>query len=114
MAEFLEAYRLTNINEGGYVNDPTDSGGETYCGISRKNFPNWQGWKIVDGYKPITKGDTIKDVILEGLKKSFYKNNFWDKCKLDFEDNQELANNIYDTAVLEGVSFALKNKNDIA
>ena len=27
--------------EGGYVNDPSDSGGETYCGIARNSNPNW-------------------------------------------------------------------------
>ena len=37
--------------EGYYVNDPSDSGGETYCGIARNSNPKWQGWKIVDKHK---------------------------------------------------------------
>lgn len=34
--------------EGGYVNDPDDSGGETIFGITRKNFPSLKLWNIVD------------------------------------------------------------------
>lgn len=34
--------------EGGYVNDPDDQGGETYCGIARKHHPGWPGWQTVD------------------------------------------------------------------
>ena len=33
-------------NEGGYVFDPDDSGKETYCGISRANFPKWEAAKL--------------------------------------------------------------------
>jgi lysozyme family protein len=37
---------FTLRNEGYYVNDKDDSGGETYRGISRVNFPKWAGWAI--------------------------------------------------------------------
>lgn len=37
--------------EGGYVNDPDDSGGETIFGITRKNYPNLRLWSIVDKTK---------------------------------------------------------------
>ena len=40
-------------HEGGYVDDRDDRGGETYRGISRNNFPDWKGWKKIDGFKPV-------------------------------------------------------------
>ena len=51
--------------EGGYVNDPSDSGGETYCGIARNSNPKWEGWKIVDAHKPLKWNQKIQDSILE-------------------------------------------------
>lgn len=35
-------------NEGGYSNHPSDYGGETIYGISRKYHPNWLGWKYLN------------------------------------------------------------------
>lgn len=37
--------------EGGYSCNPSDAGGETYFGISRRNNKTWSGWKIIDGEK---------------------------------------------------------------
>ncbi len=35
-------------HEGTWSNDPNDTGRETVFGVSRGNFSNWAGWKIVD------------------------------------------------------------------
>jgi len=43
-------------HEGGYANHSADKGGETYRGITRKNNPNWQGWKYIDEVKRTGKG----------------------------------------------------------
>ena len=40
MADFLKAFNKIIVNEGGYVNDKDDKGGETFMGITRKNHPN--------------------------------------------------------------------------
>ena len=48
MSDFNIAYAKTGHAEGGYANNPDDSGGETVQGISRNNFPKWRGWMIVD------------------------------------------------------------------
>ena len=40
---FDRAFVTTMQSEGGYVNNPKDPGGETYMGISRNNYPHWQG-----------------------------------------------------------------------
>lgn len=96
MAEFLSAYRIVRKNEGGYVNDPNDKGGETYCGISRNNYPDWKGWKIVDNEKPLKKGALIDNAELEGLVAQFYKQTQWDVMRGDFITSQEVATYIYD------------------
>lgn len=52
--------------EGGYVNDPNDSGGETIFGITRKNFPALKLWNFVDhvnNKKTIKLKDHIDEVI---------------------------------------------------
>ena len=51
MAEFKISLQKTFAHEGEYVNDPNDSGKETYRGISRANHGNWDGWFVVDQYK---------------------------------------------------------------
>ena len=38
MANFDEAYDMVLANEGGYSNDTTDLGGETYKGISSRYY----------------------------------------------------------------------------
>ena len=108
MADFKIAFGITNKNEGGYVNDPADYGGETYCGISRHNFPKWLGWLIVDEHKPLRREQIINDEGLEVLVEEFYKSNFWNPINGDNIPNQDLANQVYDMAVNSGVHQALK------
>ncbi len=52
--------------EGGYSNDPYDSGGETKYGISKRSYPNLD----------------IKNLTLEQAKE-IYKRNYWDKIDGD-------------------------------
>lgn len=40
MADFNLAIPIVLANEGGYVNDPLDPGGETKYGISKRSYPN--------------------------------------------------------------------------
>jgi len=108
MANFKIAYGKTNKWEGGYANVAGDNGGETYAGITRKNFPHWKGWGIVDRRKPLKNGAIISDSALEGLIHDFYKTEFWDKIGGDNIEYQELADQLYDQAVNGGVPSALK------
>lgn len=96
MAEFLHAYKRTAQYEGGYANVEDDKGGETYAGISRKYYPNWEGWKIVDANKPLKRGEFIKSVYLDSLIRLFYKREKWDTIKGDYIDDQLLADFLYD------------------
>lgn len=102
MAEFLNAYKRTAVHEGGYANVKGDRGGETYKGISRVNYPNWEGWKIVDENKPLKQNAVIKSDKLNGLVSTFYKRNFWDKIKGDYITDQPIADFLYDYFVHSG------------
>lgn len=51
MADFLTAYIPLKSFEGGWCNVAGDAGGETYAGIARNFFGDWQGWAIVDAAK---------------------------------------------------------------
>ena len=93
--------------EGGYSNVTADTGGETYAGITRKNFPMWEGWSIVDKNKPLTNNKKIPDPKLKPLISAFYKTNFWDKLKAD-SLNKNIANLLFDFAVNSGVVAASK------
>jgi hypothetical protein len=45
-----------------------------YCGINRKEYPKWNGWKIINKYKE--KNINIKDIedeILDLLVENFYR-----------------------------------------
>ena len=77
-------------NEGGYVNDPTDAGGETNWGISKRSYPN------VD----------IKALTRDGAKKIYF-DDFWTPLQGDrlFDG---LAYQLFDAAVNIGISMAIR------
>lgn len=115
MSNFEQAYSHTMGNEGGWVNNPSDSGGETYKGISRANWPRWSGWGIVDA----TKGTMLKQPsfgtteyrnwakflngqlgaspLLQKAVANFYKQNFWGALG-DITD-QRVAEEVFDKRV---------------
>jgi lysozyme family protein len=123
-ADFKKALELTLKNEGGYVNNSIDHGGETYRGITRHFYPKWKGWKIVDsvklrlGYKKIincsvkvrrTVNKSLANVqSLYPLIEKFYKKEFWDPLNLDKQEDQVLANMIFDSAVNLGIPATKK------
>jgi lysozyme family protein len=81
MNDFDIAFEKTMGNEGLGVltNDHLDKGGQTYSGISRVYWPNWEGWKLVDKWIVTD----AKDPALSGMVKNFYKINFWDRMQGD-------------------------------
>jgi lysozyme family protein len=106
VADFKTAFELVMRIEGGYANDPDDNGGETYKGISRKNFPGWPGWKTVDLIKsthPKNLDAALEgSVLVQGLVLGFYKTIFWDCLNLDKITNQAIATELFDTSVNMG------------
>ncbi len=104
---FVKAYENTAKWEGGYVNDPKDRGGETYNGISRKNFPKWEGWQIVDNSK-IIDDETIEK--LERLTQEIYFESFWKPIRGDDIAiiDEKIAMYVYDMIVNHGVKRGIK------
>lgn len=112
MAKFIDAYKKVLNNEGIYSNDPDDAGGETYKGISRRANPNWDGWISIDAIKkshPTTfKGILKKTPELEKKVQDLYKDKYWDCFELDDVPNQLVAEQMFDTAVNQGQTAAVK------
>jgi lysozyme family protein len=75
--------------EGGYVNDPSDSGGETKYGISKKSFPD------VD----------IKNLTLDEAK-NIYLKNYWNPLYTQIKD-ESLAIKLFDLGINLGVAKAV-------
>ena len=114
MADFNIAFKRTIFKEGGYVNDKDDAGGETYMGISRIVYPDLDMWKIIDRVKKycvdtpdINKELKSNDELTEYIKK-FYETNYWRPFNLYNQQNQRLANQIFDTAVNMGIAKTKK------
>lgn len=112
MADFKTAYKKIEAAEGGYCFDPDDAGGETYKGISRRANPNWNGWISIDAIKkahPTTfKGILKKTPELEKKVQDLYKDKYWDCFELDDVPNQLVAEQMFDTAVNQGQTAAIK------
>lgn len=109
MSEFLPAYEKTMKFEGGYANDPHDRGGETYRGISRKNWPGWSGWEQIDREKRAKDFPACLDrnADLQHRCRDFYQRNFWTPTMADIAD-QDLANWLFDKSVNMGINRANK------
>ncbi len=100
MADFYPVFDSMLDNEGGLVLHTVagDRGGQTYAGISRKNWPQWPGWQVIDaGQTP-----TLRDV------SDFYLTNFWHALRLGQIEQQAVARTIFDFAVNAGCTTAAR------
>lgn len=114
MAVFEKAFAKTVAVEGGYVNNSNDRGGETYMGITRKNYPKLKMWATIDKLKNIlTKRDLTsklsKDEDIQKEVKEVYKKNYWTPLKLDLINSQRVANEFFDISVNCGTKAAIKS-----
>lgn len=114
MADFASALAITLKNEGGYVDDETDAGGETYKGISRTYHADWSGWSTIDAAKaggdfPATL-DSNAD--LTAAVAQFYKQQYWNRFMGDAIPDQAVAEDLFDTGVNMGVSRAVQFLQD--
>ncbi|MGO1308633.1 MAG: glycoside hydrolase family 108 protein [Kluyvera intermedia] len=105
---FVHALSFVLAREGGYVNDPTDKGGETNLGISDLRDGLADGKTDIDGDgKPDVK---IKDLTAEqaGL---IYQRDYWQaaKCGL-WPDGISLF--VFDSAVQHGAKKAIQLLQD--
>lgn len=97
MSDFKKALEHVLQNEGGYVNDPMDRGGETNYGIT------WRTAKEF-GYE-----GSMKDIPMDVVER-IYRTQYWDKlcCNTIAFFHTELASKVFDTGVNVGVSRAGK------
>ena len=94
MSDFGKAFDLLIGNEGGYVNNPKDPGGETNWGITKSVA-------VANGYA----GDmrTMPKEVAKGI----YKKMYWDKLQCD-QLPFVVAFQLFDAGVNHGNSQAVK------
>jgi lysozyme family protein len=92
MANFSIAISITldPDHEGGYNNDPDDSGGETNFGITQADMP----------------GVSIKDLTIDRAT-AYYLDHYW-KVLYSQIESQAVANKLFDMGVLAGVGTAVR------
>jgi len=107
MKEFNDYFTVILEHEGGFVNHPSDPGGQTNYGISllfMKNLSLKDGDIDHDGD---IDGDDIKALTVEDSR-GLYKKFFWDPLHLEGLVNEELKLNIFDHGVNAGTKTAVK------
>lgn len=87
--KFEKAFEYVMMNEGGYVDDPHDSGGETKYGISQRSYPHLD----------------IKHLTRDQAKKIYYSD-FWILGKYEDITDTNLAIKLFDLSVNMGTKQA--------
>ena len=90
ISTFIECVSLLFKDEGGYVNDASDPGGETKYGISKRAYPN----------------ENIKELSFDRAR-ALYKKDYWEKARCE-ELNEEIRYIHFDTAVNMGIRVSTK------
>lgn len=107
---FTHAIAFVLDKEGGYVNDPTDKGGETKYGISDLRDGIKDGMTDIDGDK---KPDvSIKDLTLDQASQIYYRDYWYPAYCNNWPDGISLI--VFDSAVQHGVKKALQLLQDAA
>lgn len=88
---FQAALDLVLEHEGGYVNDPSDRGGETKYGISKRAFPDLD-------IRNLTREDAAR----------IYKAKYWDAGRFGRINDEALACRAFDLAVNCGTGTAVR------
>lgn len=89
MTTFDTAVALVLQHEGGYVSDPSDPGGETNFGISKRAYPHLD-------IKNMTRDEAIE----------IYRRDWWEKYPMD-KVPPEIAPKLFDAMVNMGPSRAI-------
>lgn len=89
MNNFYKIIESVLQEEGGYVNDPLDNGGETNFGISKRSYPE------ID-IKNLTKDNAI----------NIYKKDFWDKYNFEKINSFEIQKKLFSMSVNMGFKRA--------
>lgn len=106
MSDFEPAIKILLVHEGGYVNNPNDSGGATNYGVSLRFLRDYPNLGDFDGDGDVDIED-IKNMTLDDAKK-IYKELWWDKYKYGSIVDQTIATKVFDASVNMGSSRAHK------
>jgi lysozyme family protein len=110
MADFRAALALLLQHEGGWVDDPTDRGGESFRGIARRRHPDWSGWRRIDAArrKPGFPAALERDRYLPRMVAKFYKDHYWDVFRGDALASDALARELLEAGVHIGHRRAVR------
>ena len=89
--KFEKAFEYVIQNEGGYVFDKNDPGGETKFGITKKSYPALN----------------IRDLTLEDAKKIYYRD-YWIKGRFEEISSDLVATQVLDFSVNLGIRAAVR------
>ena len=91
--------RLLELEGKTHTKDPDDRGEETYCGITRKNFPTLKLWELLDQGQP--------DEVLRLHVHKFYTE-WWYSIKTELISDEKLAVEYFFASVNCGKKVAIK------
>lgn len=96
---FNEASLVVKAHEGGYGNDPNDSGGPTNFGITQSDLAQFRGHAV--------SADDVKNMSFDEAK-LIYKKDYWDPLHLDQVLNPTIQTILFDQGILSGVGGCTK------
>jgi lysozyme family protein len=74
LSNWDNAFKMMLASEGGYVNHPSDPGGMTNLGVTKRVWEEWVGRESNEKEMRSLTPDMVE---------SLYKRKFWDACKCD-------------------------------
>lgn len=104
MADYQKLVPIIKKWEGGFVNDPSDSGGATNKGVTLSTFRSFYGSnKTVEDLKKLSDTQWLH----------IFLNGYWNKCQASNINNQSIANIFVDWAWGSGPVTAIKQVQKI-
>jgi lysozyme family protein len=97
-SNWANAFKMMLASEGGYVNHPSDPGGMTNLGVTKRVWEEWVGRESNE-----KEMRSLTSEMVEPL----YKRKFWDACKCD-ELPSGIDYLVFDFAVNAGVGRSAK------
>lgn len=109
--KFEPAFRRLMEMEGGFVYHRVagDKGKDTFAGITRRAFPDWEGWTVIDD-TDMRPNDSHAEIpqSLPPLVRVFYRREYWDKLLCDDIIDNEVACDLFCAAVVQGKRTAVR------
>jgi hypothetical protein len=111
MADFSKAFSVSAAARGGYSAISEDE--VIYRGIDRRFHPAWDGWEIVDALKFAASDEIeLQNTLAQNKRlkekvRNWFKQTYWDRFSGDRIPNQEIADELFESAVEFGVERAV-------